>query len=620
MRFDLIVVGGGHAGVETAAAAARMGVRVGLITLRKDTIGHMPCNPAIGGIGKGHLVVELDALGGVQGWAADRSALQFKMLNRSRGPAVWGPRAQCDKERYARRLYRLLGRLEGVTVVEGEVVGLLDDDRSVRGVRVSAGCEIHGERIVLTTGTFLGGTLHTGSQRQDGGQLGEPPSRGLSEELGRLGIETRRFKTGTPPRLDRASIDYEALEVDRGDEEPVAFSWRTREVVNRVQCWMTRTPSSVREVILANIDRSPLFSGKIGGVGPRYCPSIEDKVVRFPHHEEHTLFLEPETEFGDSMYVNGFSTSLPSDVQEKALRMVPGFGQVAFLRYGYAVEYNVITPGQVGRSLEVRDVPGLYAAGQVLGTSGYEEAAALGFWAGVNAANRLLGREEFFLPRERAYVGVLVDDVVNKEHTEPYRMLTSRAEHRLLLGIDSARERLLGEGVRLGLVRRTALRREAAGWRRRNEVISELQQAKVHPDRETKQRLEKEIGVSLRKPTTWAGILTRHDIDSHKAAALAPGISELPRREQMVVVAKIRYEGYVERQKREIERISRLRTIQIPEDFDPDDIPGLSNEVKDVIRRFKPNSLQDAERLPGMTPAAVAALVGFLEARAGARK
>ncbi|MCP4900364.1 MAG: tRNA uridine-5-carboxymethylaminomethyl(34) synthesis enzyme MnmG [bacterium] len=612
MKTDLVVVGGGHAGVEAAAAAARMGLSVALVTLRRETIGQMPCNPAIGGIGKGHLVAELDALGGLQGWAADRSALQFKMLNRSRGPAVWGPRAQCDKERYARRLGGLLERLSGVSVVEGEVIGLLEDERSVRGVRLKDGTEIHGHAVVMTTGTFLGGKLHTGSEQHEGGRFGEPASRGLGPELSRLGVITRRFKTGTPPRLDRESIDYEKLEVDEGDSDPLAFSWRTRRVVNRVNCWTTRTTSHVRTVILDNIDRSPLFSGEIDGVGPRYCPSIEDKVVRFPHHEEHTLFLEPETEHGKSMYVNGFSTSLPAEVQEEALRAVPGFESVRFLRHGYAVEYDVISPGQVGRSLELRDVPRLYAAGQVLGTSGYEEAAVLGFVAGVNAANAVLGHGEFFVARENAYVGVLVDDVVNRDHSEPYRMLTSRAEHRLLLGVDSARERLMDRGVELGLVPDSALKREATVWKRRGDVVSLLEGKRVNPDRETKERLAREIGIEIRKPTTWSGILGRHDINTRRAVDLAPGICDLSEHEQDVVIARMRYKGYVARQQREIERISRQREVRIPESFDPDGIPGLSNEVKDVMRRFRPASLREVERLPGVTPAAVAVLARFL--------
>lgn len=611
-EFDVLVVGGGHAGVEAAAVACRLGLRTGLVTLSAESIAEMPCNPAIGGIGKGHLVMELDAVGGVQGWAADRSALQFKMLNRSRGPAVWGPRVQCDKEVYARRLRRLILGMRRIEVVLGEVTGLLEVAGEVRGVSLGDGRHLRSRATILTTGTFLGGTLHTGGQKEEGGRFGEPASRGLAAELERFGIELRRFKTGTPPRLDRESIDYDALEIDAGDADPQHFSWRTERVANRVHCWTTRTPAEVREIILDNIERSPLFSGEIDGVGPRYCPSIEDKVVRFPHHEQHTLFLEPETEFGSSMYVNGFSTSLPADVQELALRAVPGFSKVEFLRYGYAVEYDVIKPGQTRNTLELEALPGVYAAGQVLGTSGYEEAAALGFWAGANAALQILGRRRFHLSREKAYMGVLVDDVVHREHVEPYRMLTSRAEHRLRLGIDSVRERLLQDGVELGLVPEAVLEREATRWRRRDEVARELERSRVNPDQATRETIKDEIGVDLRRPTTWAGIVARHDVDWRKAAEYVPALCSLEREDQSIVVAQIRYRGYLERQDREIDRVRRLREVRIPEDFDADAISGLSNEVREAIRRFGPTTLEEAERLPGMTPAAFSVIAAHV--------
>jgi tRNA uridine 5-carboxymethylaminomethyl modification enzyme len=447
---DLIVVGAGHAGCEAAAAAARMGVSVVLLTLHRHTVAQMPCNPAIGGIGKGHLVAELDALGGLQGWAADRAGIQFKILNRSRGPAVWGPRAQCDKVVYHRLMLRMMEGLAGVRLVEAEVRGLRVAGGRVVGVELADGHDIAAGAVLLTTGTFLGGLLHTGSEQRPGGRLGEQPSTALGEALRTIGLELRRFKTGTPPRLARASLDFGRLDIQRGDHDPRPFSWRTRKVCNREVCWVTRTPPAVQTIINENLHRSPLYSGAIDGVGPRYCPSIEDKVVRFPHHEGHTVFLEPEGMNSDSIYVNGLSTSLPADVQEAVVHSVAGLENAVFLQYGYAVEYDVVAPRQVARNLECRNLPGLFVAGQLLGTSGYEEAAALGLLAGINAVRTLREGEPYVPGREDAYLGVLVDDVCGRDHREPYRMFTSRAETRLLLGVDTARERLMSDGHHWG--------------------------------------------------------------------------------------------------------------------------------------------------------------------------
>jgi tRNA uridine 5-carboxymethylaminomethyl modification enzyme len=616
--YDVVVVGAGHAGCEAAAAAARMGARVALVTLHRHTIAQMPCNPAMGGIGKGHLIAELDALGGLQGWAADRAGLQFKTLNSSRGPAVWGPRAQCDKERYVEIMRRVVTRLRGITLVEGEVMGLMTDTGAVTGVRLADGGRLAGMTTILTTGTFLGGVMHSGEERRPGGRHGERPSIGLGAELKGLGLELRRFKTGTPPRLKRSSLDLDRLEVQEGDDRPRPFSFRTRRVQNRIACWVTRTPPEVQTIIGDNLHRSPLFAGVIEGVGPRYCPSIEDKVVRFPHHREHTVFLEPEGLASESIYVNGLSTSLPRDVQEAVVRAVPGLGRAEFLRYGYAVEYDMVAPGQVDRDLVCRGVPGLALAGQVLGTSGYEEAAALGFLAGVNAVLRSRGLAPFVPAREDAYLGVLVDDLVTRDHVEPYRMFTSRAEHRLVLGVDSARERLMAKGVRLGFVAERAFHVEHMRWEARRTARAALEANPLNPDGPTRDRIREIVGVELRAPTTWAGLLRRQDIDVDRAASAAPDLTGLTDEDRKIVIGTLRYDGYLARHRREIDRIRRLRHIAIPRDLDPASIPGLSREVVEQLRRHRPETLAEAEGLPGMTPAAVAILAGRISRGGGA--
>jgi len=607
---DLVVVGAGHAGCEAAAAAARMGATVVLVTLHRETVAQMPCNPAIGGIGKGHLVAELDALGGVQGWAADRAGIQFKELNRSRGPAVWGPRAQCDKGLYGRLMRRVVEGLRGVCLVESEVEDLFFQGGRIRGVVLAGGRVVEGGAVILTTGTFLGGILHTGDAKSPGGRYGEKPSTALGSALERHGIELRRFKTGTPPRLAGGSLDFSCLEVQAGDERPRAFSWRTQRVENRRVCWITRTPREVQKIIGDNIHRSPLFSGAIDGIGPRYCPSIEDKVVRFPHHEQHTLFLEPEALDGESIYVNGLSTSLPTDIQERVVHAVPGLENAVFLRYGYAVEYDVVAPQQVRRTLECREIPGLYLAGQLVGTSGYEEAAALGFVAGVNAVLASRGEGAFSLEREDAYVGVLVDDVCGREHREPYRMLTSRAEHRLVLGVDSARERLMAKGAALGLVRETAFHVEQRRWEQRRTAREALDTARLNPDRRTREEVRRRTGIELTSPTTWAQLLRRQDVDSQRVAAGLSELDGLSEEDRRIVIGLLRYDGYLARHERERERLHRLRHVPIPADLNLATMPGISREVAEAMGRERPRTLADAERVAGMTPAAVALIAG----------
>jgi tRNA uridine 5-carboxymethylaminomethyl modification enzyme len=616
MRADVIVVGAGHAGCEAAAAAARMGHSVVVVTLDRETVAQMPCNPAIGGIGKGHMVAEIDALGGLQGWAADRAGIQFKTLNRWRGPAVWGPRAQCDKLVYQRIMRRVVERLAGMTLIEGEVVGVATTEGRVAGVILADGSRIGSGAVILTTGTFLGGLLHTGAEQRPGGRHGERPSTALGETLAGLGLELRRFKTGTPPRLARPTIAFDRLEVQPGDDEPRPFSWRTRGVSNRCVCWVTRTPTAVQDIIRANVHRSPLLSGAIEGTGPRYCPSIEDKVVRFPHHRQHTVFLEPEGLDSDSIYVNGLSTSLPTDVQEAVVHSVPGLEGARFLRYGYAVEYDVVAPFQVARNLECRSVPGLFLAGQLLGTSGYEEAAGLGLLAGMNAALAVSGEAPYVPAREEAYLGVMIDDVCGKDHIEPYRMFTSRAEHRLLLGVDSARERLMEQGYRLGLVREAAFHVEHARWQKRRRAQEVLEQTRLTPSATTRATVRATVGVELSAPTTWATILRRQDVDAERVAGSLDALGDLDDEDRRIVIGLLRYDGYLARQERERSRVRRLRRVPIPPDLDVTGVAGLSREVAEALVRERPQTLAEAERVPGMTPAALAILAGRL-ARGG---
>lgn len=611
---DLVVIGGGHAGCEAAAAAARMGLGVVLVTLHRETMAQMPCNPAIGGVGKGHLVAEVDALGGLQGWASDRAGIQFRVLNSSRGPAVWGPRAQCDKARYSLVVRRVVERLRGLEVREGEVTELLSVASRVVGVRLADGTELRSRQVLITAGTFLGGLLHTGPERRPGGRHGERPSLGLGDSLRELGLEVRRFKTGTPPRLDRRTLDYARMERQDGDPEPRAFSWRTREVRNRAACWLTRTPRRVQRIVMENLDRSPLYAGQIEGTGPRYCPSIEDKVVRFPEHEEHTLFVEPEGVDGDSMYVNGLSTSLPRDVQEEIVWAVPGLERARFLRFGYAVEYDVVASTQVSETLACRDVEGLWLAGQVLGTSGYEEAAAQGLIAGINIALRVRGEGSWVPGSESSYIGVLVRDLSSRQQLEPYRMLTSRAEHRLSLGVDSARERLMAAGVRWGLVQERAFHVEQERAARRNEARDGCERERLRPDRATREWLLREVGVEIERETTWAGLLRRQDVDLERAALVAPPLAGLPTEDRRVVIGRLQYAGYLRRVDRDRERIQRLRGLTIPPGWRYERLPGLSREAIEALVRYRPATVGEAEGLPGLTPAALAALVGHLTA------
>ena len=611
-RFDVVVVGAGHAGVEAARAAARMGRRVGLCTLSDATVAHMPCNPAIGGTAKGHLVREIDALGGLMGEAIDATGIQFKLLNRGRGPAVRSPRAQADKRRYGAWVADALRREERVAWVFGRVGRLIVRGGAVRGVELeAAGCAAGGERleaqaVVVTTGTFLNGLVHVGERRTPAGRAGEPPAQRLAESLKGLGLPWGRLKTGTPPRLDRGSIDFSRFEEARGDEEPVPFSFLTGRIERpQVVCHRLHTTERVHDLVRAAIDRSPLYNGRIEGIGPRYCPSLEDKVMRFPHHERHQILLEPEGRDVREIYVNGCSMSLPADVQERLVRALPGLERAVMLRPGYAVEYDFVQPTALTRTYEARDVRGLFLAGQVNGTSGYEEAAGQGVVAGINAARAAAGAAPFVLGRDEAYLGVLADDLTTRGCLEPYRMFTSRAEYRLSLRIDNADLRLTERGRRVGLVDDRRWERFDGRRSRFEANVERVSEATVNLADGTRARAPR----ALRRPGTALAELAR---GAGLRLDVAPGQEQV---DLGSVETHFQYAGYLERQKAAMERARRMEDRRIPAGFSYEGLPGLSREMVERLGAVRPETLGQALRIPGVTPVAVA-LIG---AKAGAR-
>jgi len=607
--FDVIVVGAGHAGVEAAYAAARAGCHVGLCTLTSDTVAHMPCNPAIGGTAKGHLVREIDALGGLMGQAIDATGIQFKLLNRSRGPAVWSPRAQADKKLYSRWVRERIGQETNIEWIFARAGRILISDGRVKGLALEDGDRIACSTLVITTGTFLNGLIHEGRDRRSAGRAGEPPSIELAESIRSVGFEVGRLKTGTPPRLDRRSIDFEGHVVsgifveERGDTQPTPFSYRTRKPLeNKISCWLLHTNDRVRELVQQNIDESPLYNGQINGIGPRYCPSLEDKIMRFPDRERHQIYLEPETMDGDEIYVNGFSMSMPRAVQEQLVHALPGLEEARMIRPGYAIEYDFVQPTELLPTLETRRVQGLFFAGQINGTSGYEEAAGQGLVAGINAARRSRKEDAFVLGREEAYIGVLVDDLVTRGCLEPYRMFTSRAEHRLQLRIDNADLRLTPRGRDVGLVDDEQWDQFTRRRSRYEKNTRALEETTVQSA--TGQRMP--AAQLLRQPEVKLGDL----IAANKVSLeINPESAE---HDLATLETTIKYAGYLEQEMSRSARARRDDRRRISPQFPFREVPGLSREVVQRLTQIQPQTLGQAARIPGMTPAAVAVLAVFL--------